>query len=87
MSLFKLLFTIGAIYVVWFAFKHRTRIAAAHKTVMEEKAREAARAQGRARAADVATRTPGTPLAQDLVPCPKCGSYIAAGTVCSCEKA
>ena len=27
------------------------------------------------------------PVVQDLVPCPKCGAYVAAGTACSCEKA
>jgi hypothetical protein len=80
-SLLKIVFTIGVIYAVWFVFKYRTRIAAAHKTVMAEKARAQARA-----AAETATRAPGTPLAQDLVPCPKCGSYIAQGARCSCEK-
>ncbi len=76
-SLLKLVFTVGVIYLVWFAFKYRARIAAAHRTVMAEKARATAAA---------ASRDPGTPLAQDLVPCPKCGSYIPAGTTCSCEK-
>lgn len=89
MSLFKLIFTLGAIYVVWFAFKYRARIAAAHKSVMEEKAASAARANAAARAAaaSAATRPPGTPIAQDLLPCPKCGAYIAAGAACSCQKA
>ena len=84
-SLIKLLFTIGVIYVVWFAFKYRARIAAAHKTVMEDKAREA-RAAARAQAAETAARPPGMPVAQDLVPCPKCGAYVAAGAICSCQK-
>ncbi len=80
-SLVKILFTVAVVYVVWFAFKYRNRIAAAHRTVMEEKAR------GQARAAETATRKPGTPVAQDLLPCPRCNSYIPAGTRCSCEKA
>lgn len=80
-SLVKIIFTVAVIYAVWFVFKYRNRIAAAHRTVMEEKARE------RARTAETATRKPGTPVAQDLLPCPKCGSYIPAGTRCSCEKA
>jgi hypothetical protein len=77
-SLVKILFTVAVVYAVWFIFKYRARIAAAHKAVME----------GRARAGkgDAAARPPSTPLAQDLLPCPKCGSYIAQGTQCSCEK-
>jgi len=75
----KILLTIAVIYAVWFIFKYRKRLAAAHKTMMDQKARDAA--------ADVASRTPGTPLAQDLLPCPKCGAYVAAGAVCSCQKA
>lgn len=63
----KILLTAGVIYAVWLLYKYRSRIAAVHKTVMEENAR--------------------APVAQDLVPCPKCGAYAAAGTVCSCEKA
>ncbi len=86
MSLLKLLLTIGLIYAVWFAFKNRTRIAAAHKTVVDDKAREAAQARTQA-AAEAAARPPGMPVAQDLLPCPKCGAYIAVGTTCSCQKA
>jgi ribosomal protein L32 len=74
----KFLFTILIIYVVWNAFKYRARIAAAHRAVMEQKAREEAAQQRRARSREV--------VAQDLVPCPKCGAYIAAGTACTCEK-
>lgn len=84
-SLVKLVFTVLVIYAVWFIFKYRARIAAAHRSVMADKAKEQNSAQARADA-DAATRKPGTPLAQDLVPCPKCGAYIAAGTACSCEK-
>ena len=80
-GLLKIVFTVGVVYAVWFAFKYRARIAAAHKSVMADRAREQ-----RAAAAEAASRNPGTPLAQDLVPCPKCGSYIAAGVTCSCEK-
>ncbi len=76
--MFKVLFTVAMVYGVWFVFKHWNRITAAHKVVMDEKRREAA---------DQAARAPRTPVAQDLVPCPKCGSYIAAGSPCSCEKA
>jgi hypothetical protein len=77
-SFLKIVFTLAVIYAVWFAFKYRARIVAAHKAVIDEKRRASA---------ETASRTPRTPLAQDLVPCPKCGSYSAAGTRCSCEKA
>lgn len=77
-SLAKIVFTVAVIYVVWYFFKYRARIAAAHKAMMAERARAAAEA---------AARKPGTPLAQDLVPCPKCGSYIAAGSACDCDRA
>ena len=83
--LFKLLLTIAIVYVVLFFFKHRARIAAAHRTVMDDKARE--RAQARTSAGEAAARRPGTPIAQDLVACPKCGAYSPAGTPCACEKA
>ena len=76
-SLVKVAFTVAVIVVVINFFKYRARIAAVQKTTAAAKARAAAEA---------AARSPGTPLAQDLVPCPKCGSYIAAGTACACEK-
>lgn len=76
LSLVKILFTVAVIYLVWAGFKYRRRVAEVSKRVMEEKAR-----------AEGAARGPGTPVAQDLVPCPRCGSYIAAGTRCACEKA
>jgi hypothetical protein len=79
----KILITVVLIYLVWNAFKYRRRIAEVHKDVMARKARDSAKAQ----AADVASQPPGTPLAQDLLPCLKCGAYIAQGAVCSCEKA
>lgn len=83
LSLVKIIFTVGVIYAVFFIYKYRKRIAAAHKHVMDEKAKQAGAA--------TAARKPGTPsnvpAAQDLVPCPKCGSYIAVGTTCSCQKA
>ena len=74
----KLLFTIGLVYVVWFSFKNWARIQNAYKEVQDEKARQAG----------VAPKPKSRqPVVQDLVPCPKCGAYVAAGTACSCEKA
>lgn len=74
----KLIFTIGVVYVIWFSFKNWARIQSAYKEVQDEKAREAG--------ANIKSK-PRQPVVQDLVPCPKCGAYVAAGTACSCEKA
>ncbi len=76
-SLAKIALTVVVIYLVWYFFKYRARMTTAHKTTSAERARTTAQA---------AARAPGTPLTQDLVACPKCGSYVAAGTVCSCQK-
>ena len=76
-SLGKIAFTVAVFYLVWYLFKYRARMTAARKATAAERARADAQA---------AARAPGTSLAQDLVACPKCGSYIAAGTVCSCQK-
>jgi hypothetical protein len=76
-SVLKILFTIGVIIVVYLGFKYRWRL--------NDMSRAAARMAG------MDTKpTPGRsgpPAVQDLVPCRKCGAYVAAGTVCSCEKA
>ena len=77
----KLILTIGVVYVVWFSFKHWARIQAAYKEVQDEKARAAG-----ARMGPQGKQGSRQPVVQDLVPCPKCGAYVAAGTACSCEK-
>jgi hypothetical protein len=77
MGVLKILLTVAVIYAVWFFFKYRSRITVANKGAKDETMRDTT-AKGK--------RTPGVPVAQDLVPCPKCGSYIPAGTACSCEK-
>ena len=81
--MFKIIFTIGIVYVIWWAFKFRTRIAAAYKEVQDEKARE----QGATMNAETGKPKAGAPVVQDLLPCPKCGAYVAAGSACSCERA
>ncbi len=80
--MFKLIFTVLVVYVIWFSFKNWARIQAAYKEVQDEKDRAAGIApQGKSKS------KPRQPVVQDLVPCPKCGAYVAAGTACSCEKA
>jgi hypothetical protein len=71
----KLLITAAIVYVLWLAFKYRSRIAAIQREMMEARAQAAAK---RARKS--------APVARDLVPCPKCGAYVAAGAACTCEK-
>jgi hypothetical protein len=76
-SILKILFTIGVIIVVYLGFKYRWRL--------NDMSRAAARMVG----ADVTPPNaprPGPPVVQDLVPCRKCGAYVAAGMTCSCEK-
>ncbi len=79
-SILKILFTIGVIFVVYLGFKYRWRL--------NDMTRAAVRMAGVAPKNGQAGPTPsGPPAVQDLIPCRKCGAYVAAGTVCSCEKA
>lgn len=78
-SILKILFTIGVIVFVYLGFKYRWRL------------NDMSRAAGRMVGMDVRAPTPGPgrsgpPVVQDLVPCRKCGAYVAAGMTCSCEK-
>ncbi len=76
--MFKVIFTVLVVYVVWFSFKNWARIQSAYKEVQDAKDREAG----------IAPKSKSRqPVVQDLVPCPKCGAYVASGTACSCEKA
>jgi hypothetical protein len=76
-SLLKVVFTIAVIVVVYLGFKYRWRV--------NDMRRAAARIVGRL---DRSSPGPsGPPAVQDLVPCKKCGAYVAAGSPCSCEKA
>ncbi len=75
-SILKILFTLAVIGVVYLGFKYRWRL--------NDMTRAAARMAGAGKAAPGRS---GPPVVQDLVPCRKCGAYVASGTVCSCEKA
>lgn len=73
-SILKILFTVAVIIVVYLGFKYRWRLSDMSRAATGGKVRPRSR--------------PAPPIvAQDLVPCPKCGAYVAAGTKCSCEKA
>lgn len=80
LSILKILFTLGVILVVYLGFKYRWRL--------NDMTRAAVRMAGVAPKPGQGGSTPsGPPAVQDLIPCRKCGAYVAAGTVCSCEKA
>jgi hypothetical protein len=77
-SVLKILFTIAVILVVYLGFKYRWRL--------NDMTRAAARMAGVAPHPPSPGRS-GPPVVQDLIPCRKCGAYVAAGASCSCEKA
>lgn len=78
-SILKVLFTIGVIIVVYLGFKYRWRL--------NDMSRAAARMAGMdVRAPTSGQGHSGPPVVQDLVPCRKCGAYVASGITCSCEK-
>jgi hypothetical protein len=73
LSVFKILLTVAVIWLVFTVVRYRGRIADVQREA--RKARDAAKRNAPAAA----------PQAQDMLPCPKCGAYIAAGTACTCE--
>jgi hypothetical protein len=80
LSILKILFTLAVIVVVYLGFKYRWRLT--------DMGRAMARMSGSSGggSAPPPGRT-GPPVVRDLVPCPRCGAYVAAGIACSCEKA
>ncbi len=74
-SALKVLFTVVVIVIVFWGFKYRWRMGDMGKSV-----------RGARRKRTTSAYKSGHPAAQDLEQCPKCGSYIPAGTVCSCEE-
>lgn len=69
----KVLLTILVVYAIWFYIRHQKRIKAAYDEVQEKKRTHQPQ--------------PGSnvPVAQELVPCPKCGAYVAAGEPHTCQ--
>jgi ribosomal protein L32 len=76
--IFKVLLTVVVVLVVWWVVKFRGRIS------VLKAAMHAARKMAKGEKA-AATGARAVPVA--LVPCPKCGTYIAAGTACTCGRA
>ena len=75
-SLSKLLFTVLVIGAVWYGFRWIGRL------------RHRPGAGGRVGKAGAAPSEAPRPVeAQDMVPCPVCGDYVAAGVAVDCQRA
>jgi ribosomal protein L32 len=77
-TLFKVLLTVLVILVVWWVVKFRGRVSVLKAAVKAAKTVAKTEQAHRATAA-----APAAPVS--LVPCPKCGTYIAAGMACACS--
>ena len=74
-SLSKLLFTVLVIGAVWYGFKWVGRLQSRQ------------RSDGRVGKTGAAPSEAPQPLeAQDMVPCPVCGDYVAAGVTVDCSR-
>ncbi len=73
-SIVKILFTLAVIVVVYLGFKYRWRLTDMGRALSGRPVKPAS------------TPKSGLPAAQDLVQCPKCRAYVAAGHPCSCER-
>ena len=79
-SLQKLIVLALIVALVWYGFRFLGRLQAARKA--DARLREA---EG-ARPARKAAHESGGGTVEDLVPCPSCGSYVRAGSTCSCGR-
>lgn len=73
--IFKILLTALVVLVVWWVVKFRGRMSVLKAAVQAAK-----------RAAQQAASNPASKAPVVLVACPKCGTYIASGSVCGCAK-
>lgn len=76
----KLIVLALIVALVWYGFRFLGRLQAARKA--EARLREA---EG-PRPAKQSARDAGRGTVEDLVPCPACGSYVRAGSTCSCGR-
>jgi uncharacterized protein len=79
-SLQKLIVLALIVALVWYGFRFLGRLQAARKA--EARLREA---EG-GRPAKKSARDASQATVEDLVPCPSCGSYVRAGSTCSCGR-
>jgi hypothetical protein len=84
-SLGKLILTALVVWLAWMVFKKIGATARGDRPrkTPADRAREAAEATTRARTGEAPPSDQGPPTV-DLIPCPSCGNFIAAGTTCSC---
>lgn len=75
-SITKLLFTAAAIIAVWYGFKYVGRMQERQKELAEERARAAKQAK-RSGTGGAAKGGSGV---EDMVECPACGAFVAAGS-------
>ena len=92
-SIQKLLVLAGIIGAVWYGFKLVGRLQQA-RDAQEKAGGQAARTAKSGNLGDhlrdwMSGRKDGAQASgkvEDLVPCPKCGAYVAPGGVCSCQR-
>lgn len=83
-SLQKILVLVAIIAAVWYGFKFLSRLDALRKA--EAKVRHAkGKSRGKSKDGGKAA-TPAADDVEDMVQCPTCGAYVAAGTRCSCGR-
>lgn len=76
-SLTKLLFTAAVIALIWYAFKWLGRVRLQRKAAL----------RARVRKESAAARSSPSAKAQDMIACPTCGDYVAAGAASDCGRA
>lgn len=86
LSLGKIVLTAVVVWLAWMVFKKIGATARGDRprVTPAERARQAAEATTRARTGQTGQTGQEEPPAVDLVACPSCGNFIAAGSTCSC---
>jgi uncharacterized protein len=80
-SFSKLLVLVAVIAAVWFGFKYVSRL-----QYQREKTAEARDRVERRRDGDPVDARKGREKAQDMVPCPACGAYVAPKSTRNCGR-
>ncbi|MCH7833215.1 MAG: hypothetical protein IIC55_10135 [Proteobacteria bacterium] len=81
-SIQKLLFTVAAIFVVWYGFKWVGRM----KKVREREARDRLRRQAGTGGGAGNSESGESGVAEEMVECQTCGAFVAATGAKSCGK-
>ena len=83
MSFGKLLLLAILILIVWYGFKYAARIEGVKQSLRAEALRRRQAGGGDVRG----DRTPAARPVEDLVKCPRCGSFVASVGAANCGKA